>query len=126
MLRSWFADNTAGIVTRHSGFQRRLQDVYILPVVVEDSGYPAQSSTSTLTIRVCFCEAGGSLLTCSAEAVFLPVGLSTGALMAIVLCVALLIGKLRPLLCRPATDWLQCPALLAIRLHTLITRYVHR
>ncbi|XP_076601029.1 cadherin-12-like [Chaetodon auriga] len=86
-----FGNNTAGIVTRRSGFQRRLQDVYILPVVVEDSGYPAQSSTATLTIRVCSCEAGGSLLTCSAEAIFLPVGLSTGALMAILLCVALLI-----------------------------------
>lgn len=61
--------------------------------MVEDSGYPAQSSTSTLNIRVCSCEAGGSLLTCSAEAIFLPVGLSTGALMAILLCVALLIGK---------------------------------
>uniref|UniRef100_A0A4W6BSU4 Cadherin domain-containing protein n=1 Tax=Lates calcarifer TaxID=8187 RepID=A0A4W6BSU4_LATCA len=71
---------------------RTLQDLYILPVVVEDSGYPAQSSTATLTIRVCSCEAGGSLLTCSAEAIFLPVGLSTGALMAILLCVALLIA----------------------------------
>ncbi|TKS80410.1 Cadherin-12 Precursor [Collichthys lucidus] len=86
-----FGNNTAGIVTRRSGFQRRLQDAYVLPIVVEDSGYPAQSSTATLTIRVCSCEAGGSLLTCSAEAVFLPVGLSTGALMAILLCVALLI-----------------------------------
>ncbi|XP_042285234.1 cadherin-12-like isoform X1 [Thunnus maccoyii] len=86
-----FGNNTAGIVTRRSGFQRRLQDVYVLPVLVEDSGYPAQSSTATLTIRVCSCEAGGSLLTCSAEAIFLPVGLSTGALMAILLCVALLI-----------------------------------
>ncbi|XP_068996060.1 cadherin-12-like [Embiotoca jacksoni] len=86
-----FGNNTAGIVTRRSGFQRRLQEVYVLPVVVEDSGYPAQSSTSTLTIRVCSCEARGSLLTCSAEAIFLPVGLSTGALMAILLCVALLI-----------------------------------
>lgn len=93
IILCWFPDNTAGIVTRRSGFQRRLQDAYVLPVVVEDSGYPAQSSTSTLTIRVCSCEAGGSLLTCSAEAIFLPVGLSTGALMAIFLCVALLIGK---------------------------------
>ena len=90
----WFPDNTAGIVTRRSGFQRRLQEVYVLPVVVEDSGYPAQSSTSTLTIRVCSCGAGGSLLACSAEAVFLPAGLSTGALMAVLLCVALLIGRL--------------------------------
>ncbi|XP_035490724.2 cadherin-12-like [Scophthalmus maximus] len=86
-----FGNNTAGVVTRRSGFQRRLQDVYLLPVVVEDSGYPAQSSTATLTIRVCSCEAGGSLLTCSAQAIFLPVGFSTGALMAILLCVALLI-----------------------------------
>ena len=89
----WFPDNTAGIVTRRPVFQRWLQDVYVLPVVVEDSGYPAQSSTATLTIQVCSCEAGGSLVTCSAEAIFLPVGLSTGALMAILLCVALLIGK---------------------------------
>ncbi|XP_041659398.1 cadherin-12-like [Cheilinus undulatus] len=85
-----FGNNTAGIVTRRSDFQRRLMDVYTLPVVVEDSGYPAQSSTTTLTIRVCSCGVGGSLLTCSAEAIFLPVGLSTGALMAILLCVALL------------------------------------
>lgn len=93
IILCWFPDNTAGIVTRRSGFQQRVQDVYVLPVVVEDSGYPAQSSTTTLTIRVCSCEAGGSLLTCSAEAIFLPVGLSTGALMAILLCVILLIGK---------------------------------
>ncbi|XP_075871646.1 cadherin-12-like [Nelusetta ayraudi] len=86
-----FGNNTAGIVTRRSGFQQRLQDVYLLPVVVEDSGYPAQSSTSTLQVRVCSCGAAGSLLTCSAEAVMLPVGLSTGALLAVLLCAALLI-----------------------------------
>ncbi|XP_071402844.1 cadherin-12-like [Centroberyx affinis] len=85
-----FGNNTAGIVTRRLGFQRRRQDVYALPVVVEDSGYPAQSSTATLTIRVCSCEPGGFLLSCSAEAVFLPVGLSTGAVMAILLCVVIL------------------------------------
>ncbi|KAM8838141.1 cadherin-12-like isoform 1-T2 [Synchiropus picturatus] len=84
-----FGNNTAGIVTRRTGFQP--QDLYLLSVVVEDSGYPAQSSTGTLTIRVCACGSGGSLLTCSAEAVFLPIGLSTGAVMAILLCVALLI-----------------------------------
>ncbi|XP_054458095.1 cadherin-12-like [Anoplopoma fimbria] len=86
-----FGNNTAGIVSRRTSFQQRLQDVYVLPVVVEDSGYPAQSSTATLIIRVCACAGGGSLLSCSAEAIFLPVGLSTGALMAILLCVALLI-----------------------------------
>ncbi|KAK7944764.1 hypothetical protein WMY93_000492 [Mugilogobius chulae] len=86
-----FGNNTAGIVTRRSGFLRHLQEEYLLPVLVEDSGYPAQSSTSTLTIRVCSCGTAGALLTCSAQAVVLPVGLSTGALMAILLCVALLI-----------------------------------
>ncbi|XP_055084217.1 cadherin-12-like [Periophthalmus magnuspinnatus] len=85
-----FGNNTAGIVTRRSGFLRHIQEEYLLPLVVEDSGYPAQSSTSTLTIRVCSCGPGGALLTCSAQAVVLPVGLSTGALMAILLCVALL------------------------------------
>uniref|UniRef100_A0A3B4EUB6 Cadherin-12 n=1 Tax=Pundamilia nyererei TaxID=303518 RepID=A0A3B4EUB6_9CICH len=86
-----YGNNTAGIVTRHSAFQRRLQDVYILPVVVEDSGYPAQSSTATLTIRVCSCETVGSPLTCSPVAMFLPAELSAQALLAILLSIALLI-----------------------------------
>uniref|UniRef100_A0AAV2JZB2 Cadherin-12 n=1 Tax=Knipowitschia caucasica TaxID=637954 RepID=A0AAV2JZB2_KNICA len=85
-----FGNNTAGIVTRRSGFLQQQQQEYLIPVVVEDSGYPAQSSTSTLTVRVCSCGTGGALLTCSAQAVVLTVGLSTGALLAILLCAALL------------------------------------
>uniref|UniRef100_A0A8C5GBU9 Cadherin-12 n=1 Tax=Gouania willdenowi TaxID=441366 RepID=A0A8C5GBU9_GOUWI len=91
-----FGNNTAGIVVRRSGFQQRVQDVFLLPVVVEDSGYPAQSSTSTLSIRVCSCEGAephGPLLSCSAHTVMLPVGLSIAALLAVLLCVALLIGE---------------------------------
>ncbi|XP_007555751.1 cadherin-12 [Poecilia formosa] len=86
-----FGNNTAGIVTKRSGFRRRLQEIYFLPVVIEDNGYPPKSSTGTLTIRVCGCELDGSLLTCSAEAIFLPVGLSTGALIAILLCIVILL-----------------------------------
>ncbi|XP_042255223.1 cadherin-12-like isoform X3 [Thunnus maccoyii] len=86
-----FGNNTAGIVTKRSGFRRRLQEIYFLPVVIEDNGYPPKSSTGTLTIRVCGCESDGSLLTCSAEAIFLPVGLSTGALVAILLCIIILL-----------------------------------
>lgn len=86
-------DNTAGIVTKRSGFRRRVQEIYFLPVVIEDNGYPPKSSTGTLTIRVCGCESDGSLLTCSAEAIFLPVGLSTGALVAILLCIIILLGE---------------------------------
>lgn len=86
-----FGNNTAGIVTKRSGFRRRLQEIYFLPVVIDDNGYPPKSSTGTLTIRVCGCESDGSLLTCSAEAIFLPVGLSTGALIAILLCIIILL-----------------------------------
>uniref|UniRef100_A0A672FHV2 Cadherin-12 n=1 Tax=Salarias fasciatus TaxID=181472 RepID=A0A672FHV2_SALFA len=86
-----FGNNTAGIVTKRAGFRRRLQEIYFLPVVIDDNGYPPKSSTGTLTIRVCGCESDGSLLTCSAEAIFLPVGLSTGALIAILLCIVILL-----------------------------------
>lgn len=87
------SDNTAGVVTLRGGFRRRAQEIYHLPVIIEDSGYPAQSSTGTLTIRVCGCDSNGFLLTCSAEAIFLPVGLSTGALIAILLCIIILLGE---------------------------------
>ncbi|XP_077480401.1 cadherin-12-like isoform X2 [Stigmatopora argus] len=86
-----FGNNTAGIVTKRGGFRRRSQEIYYLPVVTEDNGYPSKSSTGTLTIRVCGCAADGSLLTCGAEAIFLPVGLSTGALVAILLCIVILL-----------------------------------
>ncbi|XP_054624972.1 cadherin-12-like [Dunckerocampus dactyliophorus] len=87
-----YGNNTAGIVTRHAGFQRGVQDTYVLPVVVEDSGYPVRSSTATVTIKVCMCGVEGLLLTCPADAITLPLGLSTGAAMAFLLCVSLLIA----------------------------------
>ncbi|KAL0179080.1 hypothetical protein M9458_024522, partial [Cirrhinus mrigala] len=83
--------NTAGVVTLRGGFKRRSQEIYHLPVVIEDGGLQTLSSTSTLTIRVCGCDTDGSLLTCSAEAIFLPVGLSTGALIAILVCIVILL-----------------------------------
>uniref|UniRef100_A0A673IIV8 Cadherin-12 n=1 Tax=Sinocyclocheilus rhinocerous TaxID=307959 RepID=A0A673IIV8_9TELE len=91
-----YSDNTAGVVTLRGGFKRRSQEIYHLPVVIEDGGLQTLSSTGTLTIRVCGCDTDGSLLTCSAEAIFLPVGLSTGALIAIlVLIVVLYVGVRR-------------------------------
>lgn len=86
-----FGNNTAGVVTLRSGFKRRSQEIYHLPIVIEDGGLQTLSSTSTLTIRVCGCDTDGSLLTCSAEAIFLPVGLSTGALIAILVCIIILL-----------------------------------
>ncbi|KAG9328760.1 hypothetical protein JZ751_010773, partial [Albula glossodonta] len=84
-------DNTAGVVTRRGGFRRRLQDHYLLPVVIEDIGHPVLSSTGTLTVQVCACDRDGRLLSCSAEAIFLPVGLSKGALIAILVCIVILL-----------------------------------
>ncbi|MGH0170271.1 UNVERIFIED_CONTAM: hypothetical protein FKN15_076800 [Acipenser sinensis] len=46
-------DNTAGILTRRSGFSRLERSTYLVPVVISDGGYPMQSSTSTLTILSC-------------------------------------------------------------------------
>ncbi|KAL3978712.1 hypothetical protein ACER0C_019774 [Sarotherodon galilaeus] len=51
-------DNTAGIRTQRSGFNRHEQNVYFLPILVVDSGPPSLSSTGTLTIRVCGCDTG--------------------------------------------------------------------
>ncbi|PKU47361.1 cadherin-12 isoform x1 [Limosa lapponica baueri] len=83
--------NTAGIETRRNGYSRRQQELYFLPVVIEDSSYPVQSSTNTMTIRVCRCDSDGTILSCNVEAIFLPVGLSTGALIAILLCIVILL-----------------------------------
>uniref|UniRef100_A0A8C2FGD4 Cadherin-12 n=1 Tax=Cyprinus carpio TaxID=7962 RepID=A0A8C2FGD4_CYPCA len=94
-----FGNNTAGVMTLRGGFKRRSQEIYHLPVVIEDGGLQTLSSTGTLTIRVCGCDTDGSLLTCSAEAIFLPVGLSTGALIAILVCIVILLGKTSQLFC---------------------------
>uniref|UniRef100_A0A8C0RLZ8 Cadherin-12 n=2 Tax=Canis lupus familiaris TaxID=9615 RepID=A0A8C0RLZ8_CANLF len=87
-----FRNNTAGIETRRNGYSRRQQELYFLPVVIEDSSYPVQSSTNTMTIRVCRCDSDGTILSCNVEAIFLPVGLSTGALIAILLCIVILLA----------------------------------
>ncbi|XP_010155119.1 PREDICTED: cadherin-12-like [Eurypyga helias] len=44
-----------------------------------------------MTIRVCRCDSDGTILSCNVEAIFLPVGLSTGALIAILLCIVILL-----------------------------------
>ncbi len=93
-LLGTISDNTAGVVTRRGGFRRLEQNMYLMPVVVEDGGYPIRSSTGTVSVRVCTCDIDGSLLSCNAEAVFFPMGLSTGALMAILLCIVILLGEL--------------------------------
>ncbi|XP_051990736.1 cadherin-7-like isoform X2 [Xyrauchen texanus] len=84
-------DNTASILTKRSGFQRREQAMYRLPVLIVDSGTPALSSTNTLSIRVCDCDSVGTPQSCGTEAFMLSAGLSTGALIAILACIITLL-----------------------------------
>nr|XP_056710176.1 cadherin-6 [Euleptes europaea] len=84
-------DNTAGIYTRKIRYNRHEMSTYLLPVVISDNDYPIQSSTETVTIRVCACDQRGKLLSCNAEALIHPTGLSTGALIAILLCIIILL-----------------------------------
>lgn len=95
-----FPDNTASVLTRRNGFRRQEQSVYYLPIFIVDSGSPSLSSTNTLTIRVCDCDADGVAQTCNAEAYVLPAGLSTGALVAILACALTLLGECRGLAAR--------------------------
>ncbi|CAI5782149.1 cadherin-8 isoform X1 [Podarcis lilfordi] len=84
-------DNTLNILTKHNGFSRQKQEVYFLPIIISDSGNPPMSSTSTLTIKVCGCSNEGIAQSCNAEAYVLPIGLSMGALIAILACIILLL-----------------------------------
>ncbi|KAL4657153.1 cadherin-18-like [Arapaima gigas] len=86
-------DNTASIVARRRSFSRATQELYQLPVVIWDGGEPALSSTSTLTLRACVCGHGSSKVrTCQATAFLSSAGLSTGALIAILLCISILLA----------------------------------
>ncbi|XP_006038039.1 cadherin-9 isoform X1 [Alligator sinensis] len=84
-------DNTAGIMTRRNGYSRSKMSTYLLPIIIFDNDYPIQSSTGTLTIRVCACDSRGNMQSCNAEALLLSTGLSTGALIAILLCIIILL-----------------------------------
>ncbi|KAF5890566.1 cadherin-6-like, partial [Clarias magur] len=84
-------DNTAAILTQRSSYSRTERSLFQVPVVITDGDFPAQSSTNTLTIRVCACDSDGNVRKCEAEAFALNAGLSTGALIAILLCIVILL-----------------------------------
>ncbi|XP_028659661.2 cadherin-20-like [Erpetoichthys calabaricus] len=84
-------DNTAFVLTRRGGFSQQEQSIYYLPILISDGDQPMQSSTSTLTIRVCSCDADGNVMSCTAEPYTLPVSLSRGALIAILACIFVLL-----------------------------------
>ncbi|XP_061821088.1 cadherin-18 [Nerophis lumbriciformis] len=84
-------DSTASIIARRRRFNHLTQELYELPVVVWDSGEPSLSATSTLTLRVCPCQRHGKIRMCQGEAFLSSAGLSTGALIAILLCIVILL-----------------------------------
>lgn len=90
------ADNTAAVHTQRVGFNRQEQDVYLLPILVVDSGPPALSSTGTLTIRVCGCDSNGAIQSCNSTAYVVSATLSPGALIALLVCVLILVGECLP------------------------------
>ncbi|XP_043946184.1 cadherin-22 [Protopterus annectens] len=84
-------DNTAAIRIQRTGFNRREQDTFFLPILVVDSGPPALSSTETFTIRVCRCDNLGIIQSCNTTAYVMSATLSPGALIALLVCVLILI-----------------------------------
>ncbi|XP_034041333.1 LOW QUALITY PROTEIN: cadherin-8 [Thalassophryne amazonica] len=84
-------DNSISVVAKHDTFRRQKQKMYFLPIIVTDNGNPPMSSTNTLTIRVCGCSKEGTVQSCNVEAYVLPIGLSMGALIAILACIILLL-----------------------------------
>ncbi|XP_062860064.1 cadherin-10-like [Trichomycterus rosablanca] len=84
-------DNTATILTHRGGYSRLEKSSYLVPVVISDGDFPTQSSTNTLTIHVCSCDRDGTTRKCEAEALALGAGLSTGALVAILMCILILL-----------------------------------
>uniref|UniRef100_A0A8D3DFS8 Cadherin domain-containing protein n=1 Tax=Scophthalmus maximus TaxID=52904 RepID=A0A8D3DFS8_SCOMX len=90
------SDNTASIVSSsREGFgQDQQQDFFSLLVVVADGGEPPLSSTTTLSLRVCVCQGNtrGRSNICQAQAFLSSAGLSTGAFVAILLCIIILLA----------------------------------
>uniref|UniRef100_A0A8B9ZV09 Cadherin 22 n=1 Tax=Anas zonorhyncha TaxID=75864 RepID=A0A8B9ZV09_9AVES len=84
-------DNTAAVHTQRVGFNRQEQDVYLLPILVVDSGPPPLSSTGTLTIHICGCDSNGAIQSCNSTAYAMSATLSPGALIALLVCVLILI-----------------------------------
>ncbi|XP_034536625.1 cadherin-8 isoform X2 [Notolabrus celidotus] len=84
-------DNSISVLAKHNTFRRQKQEMYFLPIIVTDNGSPPMSSTNTLTIRVCGCSKDGIVQSCNVEAYVLPIGLSMGALIAILACIILLL-----------------------------------
>lgn len=64
--------------------------VYEIPITVSDSGNPQLSNRSLIRIKVCPCDDNGD---CSATGAVAAAGLGTGAIIAILICIIVLLSK---------------------------------
>lgn len=68
--------------------------VYEIPVIVSDSGNPPLSNRSTIRVKVCPCDDNGD---CSATGAVAAAGLGTGAIIAILISIIILLSEYRGL-----------------------------
>lgn len=61
-----------------------------MPIVITDSGNPHASSTSVLKVKVCQCDINGD---CTDVDRIVGAGLGTGAIIAILLCIIILLSE---------------------------------
>lgn len=85
-------DGSASLLVKHSSFWRSHKDFFLVPIEITDNGDPPLSSTDTLTVSLCHCEAGGEVLNCHMTTGS-AAGLSTPALLAILACAFSLLGN---------------------------------
>lgn len=64
--------------------------VYDVPIIVTDSGNPPLYNTSVIKVKVCPCDENGDCTTIGAVA---AAGLGTGAIIAILICIIILLSE---------------------------------
>lgn len=64
--------------------------VYDVPIIVTDSGNPPLSNTSIIKVKVCPCDENGD---CTAIGAVAAAGLGTGAIVAILICIVILLSE---------------------------------
>lgn len=64
--------------------------IYEIPIIITDSGNLPLSNTSYLRVKVCQCDINGD---CTDQQHIMAAGLGTGAIIAILLCIIILLSK---------------------------------
>lgn len=64
--------------------------IYEIPIIITDSGNLPMSNTSYLRVKVCQCDINGD---CTDQQHIMAAGLGTGAIIAILLCIIILLSE---------------------------------